>query len=552
MSEAGDGKRSASGLTCRTPSKKQTLHPPFLSDRNETRPLLCILLTPLRNNQQNILTQNLLQAGARLLPPDQLVIHQCHLSDSSHVLIVTDNVSKAQSRISPLFLQHHNVQFISVKWATALLAAQKWLSFHSYILQHPATTFPPETPPQPNITHSTLPPVWSTSPVHQYSEIAEKKRFFKQLPSFQCQRCTITHTIYKSPNFELCQLLEDIARKRRLEQAGGSEHTADIHARAYQRASAALKCVPFKLNTVQDAQSLTCFGSKVQALFTEYLNTGTIKEASALKTDKRLITLARFQHLYGIGYITARRLYDEQNVRNITDLQTYIETNSSQFNQSFLKYIKHYDCLEAITLENATAFKKQVEKIANDKNSNNLALRFVICGGLRRGERTGHDIDLLYCRRKPYTNDHTSVLQTLVNRLVAHGLLKDTLHMQSDGHGWREIGYTKQKVITNYEIAHDVVHAIGYYNGKTFRIDMIGVRIAEEFSFATLAWSGSLSFQRDIREWCERKHGWIFNQHGLFDRTNGNRACLEPQPRSEMDIFSAMQLTYRAPFERSC
>lgn len=518
-----------------------------------------VSLTPIRKSQGKILQRNLPRVGIQVLPPesnktdaDVLVCKQ--------LVVVTENAEKARVRLSNSQYADCNPTYVSTEWASSVLAAQRWLPFERYVLDsvpkpvESVIESPPgaKLDPSPSDDDDSVLPVWCSNGLTEFSDISEKRKFLSRLPRYLCQRATITQAIYAAPNKELCVVLEKIGKKRRLEQAGGSEHFADIRARAYQRASSALKCVPFKLRTPQDADSLSSFGPRVLVVANEFIRTGTSAEASLLDTDVRLRTIAQFQDMYGLGFVSARALYDVRGVKTVEELCKLVRNEPEQFPETVVKYLEHYDDLQRTRYETAVELRRVVEDITNDAKGGCLGLRFVLCGGFRRGEPSGHDVDLLYCRRLEHAEDHTSVLEEVVRRVQKSGLLREVLKIQSNRHGWEELRYKEGSKIGKYKYAHDVMHGIAEYGGCKFRLDIVGVRDASEFCFATLAWSGSTAFQRDIREWCEQKHNWAFSQHGLFERDGGERVKIDPQPMSEMDIFSALGLTYRAPFERSC
>lgn len=496
------------------------------------------------------------------------MIHPSQISDTTEaqqVVVITDDRTKAASIIGGG--GGRETIYVSTRWASAVLAEQTALPYRGYLLQPADTerceaTSGSQAPALSSVSDPAegLPgevefanplAVWQTRGISCTSDISVKRALLRSLPPNLCQRPTITPHIYPPPNLGLCDALDAVAKKRRLENAGGSEESADIRARAYKRASASLKCVPFELRTVQDVEALHTFGPRVLSIANEYIHIGRVKEADMLETDARLKSLAELQEIYGVGFASARKYFDS-GIKTTEKLRQAVSQRPQDFPDMLVKYMRHYGDTSRMTISEARTYTNLVEEIANTPEDESLHVRTLLCGGFRRGEQTGHDVDILYCRRRSHRRDHTSVLETLTKRLQKAGILTEVLRLSSDTHGWGEIRYRREHSKSTFPYAHDILHAIAHYKGRKFRLDIVGIRDAKEFSFATLAWSGSTSFQRDIRHWIERHRGWIFNQHGLFDRVSGQRVHLDPFPQTEMDIFSAVGLIYRPPYERSC
>lgn len=530
----------------------------YLTCFDERKPI-AIVVSPLKRHQGAILARNLRDAGAHVIEDFKEFEKGKESSAHTKILVVTDEKSRAEARLGEeLVSAFHSLQYVSTKWASKVLATQSPIPIQSYLLGSSAgqmtTAAGKKYPPKPTSYGVDKPflPVWCNRGLGDTGDVAEKQAILRRLPPYLCERSTITQSIYASPNNNLCSVLEQMAKKRILERAGGSNAAADIRARAYRLASSALKCVPFELKTQQDAQTLHTFGPRVLAVVSEYLTSGKVHEVSAIQSDKRLSTLAKFQDIYGVGASSARDLYDLRGMKSVEQLRERVRTHPGEFSPPVVEYLQHYDALARMDLKSAVTFKQRVEDVVNEPGQRNMHLRFVLCGGFRRGEQSGHDVDLLYCRRRELAHDHTSVLDQVVKRLLDSGLLLSILSLATNADGWHERRYVSEASRSVYRYAHDMLHGMASFGGRVFRLDIVGVRDVAEFPFATLAWSGSTAFQRDIRLLCEKKKNWIFNHHGVFERAGGQRVELNPTPKSEMDVFAAMGLTYRPPFERSC
>lgn len=542
----------------------------YLECFNQQSPI-AVLLTPIRKRQEQIFFRNLSQAGAFVIDAESS--NDANISEQAELTVVTDKISKAELRLKPFATLFKRVRFVSTKWASRVLSSCTPIPLEGYTLDtndgSHLSTASEERPDHEHLSTQEVStpssqqpflPVWYTGPraPSTTSDISEKESLLRALPPFLCHRSTFCQSIYPCPNKALCDVLERLAEKRGLEQAGGTAYTADIRSRAYRQASAALKCVPFRLQNAVDGRALRSFGPRVLEVANEFLTSGAVEEAEVLDKDCRLRTMQQFCKMYGIGVQTARILYDVRGIRDLATLRKQVKADPEKFSASLVGYISFLDEMGEATLDMARRYCNRVESIVNDGADGGLQVRMVLCGGFRRGECVGHDVDLLYCKKRGRTKNTSSILQEVAGSMRKHGLLVATLHMADDKNSWKEQRYTRITSASGggarskYRFAHDTLHGLGCFEGKTFRVDVVGVRDEMEFPFATMAWSGSTSFQRDLREMCQKRHDWTFNAHGIFRRCDGERVEIFPRIASEVDIFSAMGLVYRPPFERCC
>lgn len=509
---------------------------------------ITIFMSPLRKGQAQILAANLIAAGAHVMDP----LVNCAATPKDHLLVVTDCLEKARLVVEPRHTNFSTFTYVSTKWASKTLLSESPLPTTPFLLieskpsnkKRPKATSRSDVPSKRPRQISYL-PIWCRLDGMQ---VANEDRV-ASLPEHICQRATFSHAIYPCPNQPLCDIFESLAKRRILEEAGGSSHKADIRARAYRLAASALKQIPFRLTSKHDAAALHSFGPRVLAVVNEYLTTGVVTEVQQLKTDARLRALTELTELYSVGSKTARHLVDDCKIRSVSQLRKYVRANPDNFGDPLVRYLEFYDDAGPVDLATAREFEGVVTRVANQA-PNPLHLRVTLCGGFRRCEPKGHDVDLVYSRAGPMKYDTSSVLSLLIGRLSQKGLLACSLSIAADQPGHLEKNYfgeSKQRSI--YPYAHDILHAMARFRGKVFRLDIVGVRRVEEYPFATLAWSGSTPFQRSIRQYSEQR-GLTFNQHGLFDRITGERVKLEPIPGCEADVFHCLKLVYRPPYER--
>ncbi|KAI0565294.1 DNA polymerase lambda lyase [Gracilaria domingensis] len=385
--------RTSKSLQC---NKIGQEHGGFLSRYNSERPII-VALKPIRRLQQKVIVRNLRRAGAKVLDIEEACAQRRFLINSE-IIVVTEDQGNAQIAVREKIGLMANAVYVSREWATKVLTEQEWRPETQYILEQAQeerkpTQFSASDETAIDLTHSEGGPsegipVWCRRRLDENIDPTKKAEFLASLPKFLCERCTITQAVYKAPNHQICEILEIIAKKRRLEQAGGSVESADIRGRAYQRASAALKCVPFKLRTAQDAKTLYSLGPRVLATVKEYLTTGAVKEVQLMETDSRLKALAKYQGVYGIGYVKARRFYDELGVRNMKQLVDMETQGDKGKDKAVVCYLKYVERIQSLSAQDAVAFKDTVYEIANSGDENDLHLRFQLCGGFRRERKT--------------------------------------------------------------------------------------------------------------------------------------------------------------------
>ena len=532
----------------------------YLSSYDASHPIL-LSISPLRRQQYQVFLRNLRNAGAHVIDPNT-GMNPKHCRDDSVIeslLVVTDNQIRAHEQVSKMsfICSDLSVVYVSPRWVTDVSATQQNLPVERYQCMQDRRqeedknkVIVSSSKVGKKMEHMIIRPVWCPL---KSNDMDSMHCFLRSLPVYMCQRSTITQSLYPCPNKELSDIFSAIAEKRVLENAGGSAEAADIRARAYRKAAAAIKCVPFKITSTIQVQPLDTIGPSVLSVVEEYLSSGISVEMNMLQTNPRLCSLKELCSLYGVGVRTARKFHDTEGINSALELLKRVKAKPDAFSHALVKYMSYWGKFTPVNTSIATALKNFVEQIANDETEEDgsLHLRFTLCGGLRRGEKSGHDVDLLYCRRAERAHDHSSVLELLLDRLSSRGMVITRLKMVADTDRRGEVRFDHDKTNSTYEFGHDTFNGIAVFQGKVFRLDIIGIRDSQEFPFATIAWSGSTAFQRDLRLWNDREHGWVFNQHGLFHRDTGKRVELTPLPTSEMDVFRAMGLVYRPPFERS-
>lgn len=168
-----------------------------------------------------------------------------------------------------------------------------------------------------------------------------------------------------------------------------------------------------------------------------------------------------------------------------------------------IKYEKALGVAQEIKRRLVVVFGKREQK----------GVKKVIVGGLRRKEKTVHDIDILLIIEK-------NKWEKPEFRLKKGGEQKITEH--------REKGKRKNVIIVG-----------------CCRVDIFLATRAEK-PFALFHYTGSKDYNIRTRAQA-KKRGWLLNQYGLYDKKNGKKIR---GIKTERDITRELGISYRAPTER--
>lgn len=505
----------------------------FLADAFPTTRPLKVQLSALRSSQARILTRNLRAAGATVLSRSDID----EKVQSSPTIVVTDTVPEEPDE---------SVTYVPPRWAHEVLKRRRCLSPTRFklVIEPPSPVASPKDSDDEKPVR--VPAVWQFDTAER-ADAKLRARWLRALPAYAVERATYTECVHKSPNGALARALRDVARVRELLAGANGGGDGAMRGQAYKNAAAALSALPFEVRAIE-AALVRDVGQGVAEAVREFIVRGEVREAALLRRDERLRALDELSSVYGIGMRTAQRLF-EAGVRTTMQLQEYAKRDGAR---ALLRGVylptRPY---AALTREQAAAFR---DAVALAMKTHGLRMRVTLCGGYRRCKSKGHDVDLVYCRDGVTEAADCSPLHPAATRaLQAAGLLRARLHQEGGGFKARSYGYTDP---TNHAkpqrcMSHEVMHAVCEHEGRLFRVDFVGVRDSSEYCFATLAWSGSVAFQRSLRRYSVARAGLVFSAHGLFDAHTGVRAQIAAEARTEHDVFNSLGLTYRPPFERA-
>jgi len=307
-------------------------------------------------------------------------------------------------------------------------------------------------------------------------------------------------------NNEIAQVFRDIATILQIKGANV------FRIRAYERAAQNIEGLTEDIETFAAEGRLTeipGIGKDLSDRITEYVASGKIQFFEDLKKSipEGLLELLKIP---SVGPKTAKLLYDQLNITNISELENAIAENKlagifgikEKTIENMRKGIalikrgkERMSLAQAIQL--ADDFIRRLEKLPEVK-------KITPAGSLRRQKETVRDIDILAVSKNP---------QKIMQAFVSHPQVKEVTAQ----------GQTKASVRTKDDVQLDC-------------------RVVEEKSFgaALVYFTGSKNFNIKLRQLAIRK-GLKVNEYGVFK--NEKYVC----GKTEDEVFKALGMAYVEP-----
>ncbi|KAI1785267.1 Nucleotidyltransferase [Ganoderma leucocontextum] len=364
------------------------------------------------------------------------------------------------------------------------------------------------------------------------------------------------------PNQDLVRELEIIRQSRTLEGE-------DRSALSYERAASVIKAYPHKIKSVKQVEKLSFVGPKITGLIEQYLDKGQISEAEAIKISERFRTLSLFASVYGIGPSTARRLYN-LNLRTLDDLEIYYGVEREEIEgQSEIVEVEEKprkpgwtrgqhedeglgdswvkiaiglreDLMKKIPRAEVEEMDRVVMKELDEFEPGCVS---TIVGGYRRGKPESNDVDIVFTH--PNASKVKGLCKRFVRRLHERGMVTHVMHLG----GFHAHNPLKQQHWDSLEKALTVFTlppSSPFYDGTRRRLDLIFAP-PEIYWTAVLGWTGSIMFQRDIRQWAKEKLGMKFDSSGITRRYDSK----EFYPKTEKEVFDLLGMEWVDPTWRN-
>lgn len=262
------------------------------------------------------------------------------------------------------------------------------------------------------------------------------------------------------------------------------------------------------LSGAQARSEIKGIGESIETAIDEYLTTGTIKRLEELQNQfpDRKETIDFFRSFYGIGPVTATKLYD-RGLRTLEDLWT--RGNLTEAQKIGIMWRDHIGI--PIPRDEMDLINRKLGEILDP-----YGIKWAIAGSYRRGEPSSNDIDLLVQSRPDLNMD--GLIQILRPYLPATLAFGPTKYM-------------------------GLIRLSEEYNGH--RID-IRVISSESFPAALMYFTGSQRFNILMRQRAIDL-GMTLNEYGLY-QLSGMKPILT---YSEEDIFRIVRVQYLDPPQRT-
>jgi DNA polymerase beta len=277
----------------------------------------------------------------------------------------------------------------------------------------------------------------------------------------------------------------------------------------------------------------------------EILDTGKLSEVKITESDKLYLKMIEeLEEIYGIGRITAYKLFKEHRIISIDELLEKINKKEISVPENIMKGIKYAKQLDTkIPLDEITDINEFILDIMFDID---VRLFGTTCGSYRRqietsgetnpskGEFLPQKKNIAFCSDVDFIIIHhdyktesskieVNYLDIVVQKLIEKKFIIDSL--------------TKTDVKTKY---------MGIFKWKGSKPKRIDIRLfpLESYYSAILYFTGSKDFNRQMRL-NAIAHNYTLNEYGLFDE---NKKMFKVN--SEKEIFDLLSMEYITPDKR--
>jgi len=381
---------------------------------------------------------------------------------------------------------------------------------------------------------------------------------------YACMRSAPLHP----PNADFIAQLVKIRRIREL--------TLDeIGVRAYSTSIASISAYPYVLKRPGEVLALPGCDVKIANLFAEFQqhggcnhtdDDGNVAAADALDTDPVLHVLDMFSRIWGVGPKTARDFY-HKGWRDLDDIVEYGWNSLSRVQQIGVKF---YDEFEAGVPRGESEMIADIVRRHAQRVRGVDDIECVIVGGYRRGKEISGDVDLVLTHRDDSVT--RSLVVDVVASLEKEGYITHTLalHLTStlreqatlpfrgDDTGKHFDSLDKALVVWQDPVFDSNSTEASDGNRRKNpnphrRVDII-ISPWRTVGCAVLGWSGDTTFERDLRRYARKAHGWKFDSSGVRERTAGGQVVdLEHGGETwerERLVMERMGIGWRPPEER--
>ena len=288
-------------------------------------------------------------------------------------------------------------------------------------------------------------------------------------------------------------------------------NTSDrFKARAYNNALKQLTTQP--IYSIKDVEGVG--GEKTLKKMAYIIeNNKDLEEVIEYTQNESYGILETLQKVHGIGPSKAKDLYENHNIRSLSDLEAKADTLLNNVQKTGLKYFN--DINKRIPYKEMLQHAELVTKTARDPNT-----EISVVGSFRRKAKDSGDIDVLI-------TGETNSLNHIINALIK-----------------------KKYLVSEGVLAHGTVKFMGICKlprHKTHRRIDILYTTPEEFPFAQLYFTGNDQFNIRMRKHA-LDNGYTLNEQGLFHTETKKR--VDHPFKTEKDIFEFLKYDFVEPEER--
>lgn len=346
---------------------------------------------------------------------------------------------------------------------------------------------------------------------------------------YACMRSAPLHP----PNEKFIDQLVKIRKTR--------EFTLDeVGVRAYSTSIASIAAYPYEFQRPSEILALPGCDTKIATLFSEFKHspTATLTVANTLDSDPVFKVLHEFNNIWGIGAKTARDLYYTKQWRDLDDIIEYGWNSLSRVQQIGVKYYDEF--LAGVPRPESESIAKTIARHASLVRPNAAydghGIECILVGGYRRGKETSGDVDLVLSHRDESVTKNLVV--DLVASLESEAWITHTLalHITTSARDQQPLPFRNSddgrhfdsldKALVVWQDPHfdDPATSPSARRNRNpnphRRVDII-ISPWRTVGCAVLGWSGDTTFQRDLRRYAKKAHGWKFDSSGVRERTSG-------------------------------
>ncbi|XP_026876186.2 DNA-directed DNA/RNA polymerase mu isoform X4 [Electrophorus electricus] len=295
---------------------------------------------------------------------------------------------------------------------------------------------------------------------------------------------------------------------------------------AFRRSASVLKALPRVVRRMEDLKNLPCLGGHSLRVIKEILEDGASQEVETTKQSEQFQAMKALTGVFGVGVKSADRWFRE-GLRNPSDLiRTGQKLNHTQ--QAGVRY--YNDLNKPVTKKEAEAISDMVGKAVRAVLPGAI---LTLTGGFRRGKEVGHDVDFLITH--PEEGAEEGMMPKVLKWLEDQGLLlyqKTTRNSYLESRDGPERAphhmdrfercFSIFKLEQTKECSGTTAGAAGMSeqqsgpSWRAVRVDLV-VSPYSQFAYATLGWTGSKLFERDLRRWAGQERGMSLSNHALYD-----------------------------------